>query len=160
MTCAYLNQSIERYQAIVLQFENLFERFDLQIEEQAHIARYLCVLGCGLLEEGIKGILTDFCTRKTGGAPEVMSFCESRLRRFQTPKIRNISDLLKSFSLSWAEAFDNAIEDRVRDHVNAVVAQRHLIAHGRHCSISFGTMITYSKSIRSLLNSVEEIVGI
>ena len=54
------------------------------LDLQAHWARYLCILVSGFLENSISTIYIEYTKKKA--TPQIASFVEKELEKFQNPK--------------------------------------------------------------------------
>ena len=124
-----------------------------EMELQSHWARYLCVLTSGFLESSIQAIYGRYAIDKS--APHVANFVQQRLRYFQNAKMGNICSLAGEFNPEWGEQLGD-IDEELKDAVNSVVANRHLIAHGRDVGISFARMKEYYPRIRRVVEIIQD----
>jgi len=93
------------------------------------------------LEKAVQLILGDYAKSKS--APNVSNYVESQLRWFQSAKMENILSLVQAFSPIWRQELENECDDQVKDAIDSIVANRHLIAHGENVGISLGTISAY-----------------
>lgn len=105
------------------------------LELQAHFSRYLCVLVSGFLETSIRTILSQYASDKS--APNIARFVDGQLKSFQNPRMSNIVNLTRAFSEQWADQIDASTQGELKDAVDSIVANRHLIAHGEDVGISY-----------------------
>ncbi len=61
------------------------------------------------------------------------------LQRFTNPKVDKILALTRRFDKKWAENLERRIaaEEGLKDAINSIVANRHLVAHGRDTDLSY-----------------------
>jgi hypothetical protein len=118
-----------------------------QLEVQAHWARYLCILAAGLLENAIADVYSSYA--KSCSSPSISSFVEATLSRIQNPKSTRFLETAKSFDQSWTEGLTNFLEqDGRKEAIDAIMSNRHLIAHGKDSNISLARVKEYlAKSI-------------
>jgi hypothetical protein len=57
--------------------------------------------------------------------------------------MNNICSLTREFNATWADQLESDTEGELKDAVDSVVANRHLIAHGRDVGISYVRMKGY-----------------
>lgn len=122
-------------------------------ELQSHWARYLCVLTCGYLEVSIPAIYSEYA--KTRSSPEVARFATRKLERFASPNHASILSLSSSFNPEWETELVVHMEGRIKDHVNSLVANRHLIAHGRDTGITIVRVKEWFESAMEVIQKVE-----
>ena len=124
--------------------DNLFtqvSKLSHDMELQAHWARYLCVLISGFLEVAIQAIYGNYAQNKA--APYVSNFVQGKLREFQNPNMTKIVALAKSFNPVWAEELTTRTEGELKDAIDSIVANRHLIAHGEQPGITYARVLSY-----------------
>ena len=119
----------------------------------ANWAKYLCVLVSGFVEESVRVLVINYAESRA--APEIGHFVGCRIRKFQNPKMSNILTLLGGFSEELRSQIESATEGELKDAVDSVVQNRHLIAHGRSVGISFVTIRDYYKRILSVVEHLE-----
>ena len=120
----------------------------------AHWSRYLCVLVSGFVEASIRTLIVEYANSRS--SPEIAHFVGKKLKRFTNAKTGKILDLFEEFSMEKRDGFANAIDDEVKDAVNSVVSNRHLIAHGQDVGISFVTIKNYYAAVVMAIEEVEK----
>jgi len=147
------NIEIVRYQQ---RLDDLFEKVkDIpDFELQSHWARYLCVLVSGYLETSVRAIYSEYSNKRANR--NVANYVSSGLERFQSPKMGNILDLTRAFSLQWAEELENVTEGELKESVDSIVANRHNIAHGRDSGISYARIREYYQNAIKVIELIEK----
>ena len=56
-------------------------------------------------------------------------------------------------------AFENIVSDEEKDAINSVVANRHLIAHGRNVGVSHVNVKAWYKNIKRFVQKISIIVN-
>lgn len=122
-------------------------------EIQAHWARYLCVLISGFLETSLQDILTQHaeCTASKTTA----RYVARRLGQFQNAKMQQIYDLVGSFDEDWQVRLKSECEGEIAAAIDAIVSNRHSIAHGRDVGMSLVSIKAYYANVVKLLDLVE-----
>ena len=117
------------------------------MEVQSHWAKYLCVLSAGFLENAIKDLYGNYCSKCAN--QYVANFAVKSLDRIQNPKADAFLKTAGSFNSIWKDALEKFIEDEGRkEAINSIMSNRHLIAHGKDSNISLVRIKEYlSKSI-------------
>lgn len=124
-------------------------------EMQSHWAKYLCVLVAGFIENALAELYGDFCRR--AASPSVANFAVRTLRRIQNPKTKAFLDLSAAFSRSWAEPLEAFIEeDGRKEAINSIMANRHLIAHGKDSNITVARVSEYFRKATAVLDFIEQ----
>jgi RiboL-PSP-HEPN len=118
-----------------------------QLELQAHWARYLCVLTAGFLENALSEVYSRYA--KASANVEVSNFVEAVLEKIQNPKASRFLDTARAFDRAWEDDLKIFMSENGRkDAIDAIMANRHLIAHGKDSGISLVRVKDYlSKSI-------------
>ena len=119
----------------------------------ANWAKYLCVLVSGFVEESVRVLVLKYA--KSKAAPEIGHFVSCRIREFHNAKMSNILTLLEDFSKELRSQIESATEGELKDAVDSVVQNRHLIAHGRSTGITFVTIKDYYKRVLSVVEYLE-----
>ena len=119
-----------------------------QIELRAHWARYICVLLSGFLENSLKEVYS--CYARSCSAPAVGDYVESQLERVQNPKASRFVETAQAFNKLWASDLTAFLEeDGRKEAIDAIMANRHQIAHGKDSGITLARISDYlAKSVR------------
>lgn len=119
------------------------------------VAAHICILQSGLLENIVKESLRSFTDRRA--QPCVSRFVSKKLGELQNPKAEKIESILSDFGPELkADLKKFWCENGIRDHVDSVVSNRHLIAHGQSYEVSLSRVSDWHKSIRKLMDFFEE----
>jgi hypothetical protein len=105
------------------------------LEMRAHWSRYLCVLVCGFVETAVRTTYAEYAKRQS--SPAVANFVDSRLSEFQNPRMEKVLTLVRAFDQDWAADLARGTEGEIKDAIDSIVANRHLIAHGRNSGVSY-----------------------
>ena len=152
-----INHEISRK---IQKLDNLFEQVELlreDIEMRSQWAKYLCVLVSGLLEASIRLIYLNYAVSKSQA--NIVSFVESNLSKFQNAKAHKIKELIGSFNKEWENEFERVVikeSDELKESINSIVANRHLIAHGEDVTITFVSVRKHYKNIIRVLELIEQ----
>lgn len=119
-----------------------------QSELQAHWARYVCVLVSGFLENALIEIYSKYA--KSCSNIAVGNYVQSTLRKTQNPKSNRFLQTAGAFDKSWEEDLDRFLSSEGRrEAIDAIMANRHLIAHGKDSEITLVRVRDYlSKSVQ------------
>lgn len=125
------------------------------VEIQAHWARYLCVLSAGLLENALVELYSDFCLR-TSPAP-VASYATYSLGSIQNPKTVRFIEVAERFRVAWGENLTAYVSDNGRrDAIDSIMANRHLIVHGKDSGITLVRVKSYLQKALEVLEFIED----
>lgn len=125
-----------------------------QIEMLGHWGRYLCVLTAGFMENVVRLTYSAYVGR-TGSAQNAR-FAQGVLERIQNPKAGRLIEIAAAFDPAWGTALEAFLDDNFRgDAVNAIMSNRHLIAHGKNSSISLASVDQYLSRIVEIAEFLE-----
>jgi hypothetical protein len=125
------------------------------LELQSHWAKYLCILGAGLLENALHAIFIEYVER-CSNIP-VARFAGEELRYLQNPKTQRFVETARAFREDWAvqlEAFVDA--DGRKDAIDSIMALRHQIAHGKDVGVTVSRVNTCLEKSIEVLEFLEQ----
>lgn len=136
------------------------DKFDLeQFELRAHWARYLCVLSSGFLENALKDIYSHYARSCSNSS--VGNYVESTLGRVQNPKASRFLETARSFNREWGQDLAKFLDsDGNREAIDAIMSNRHLIAHGKDSNITLARLKEYLGKSVKVLEFIEDQCGI
>jgi hypothetical protein len=123
------------------------------LQAQADLACYLCVLVAGYLEQAARHILGDFAVRKAH--PSVARFVERRLGGFTNANSRKLCDLVGDFDSQARERMETFVSGERKDAVDSVIANRHQIAHGRDVGLTIIRISAYYEHVSETVGFLE-----
>lgn len=130
-----------------------------QLELQAHWGRYLCVLVAGFLENAIGEIYSEYARR--AASEPVAKYVASVVLRIQNPRAQRFIDTAKSFKPEWGEELEQFLSENGRkDAIDAIMANRHLIAHGQDAGITVVRVKDYLEKCVQALEFIETQCGL
>ena len=118
------------------------------------LIKFACVLVCGYIEVSLRDILQEYTRRRASS--EVSNYVNRRLERFQNPKMETVIQLVGAFSQDWANNLKAETKDQLKDHIDSLVANRNLIAHGKDVGLSHVRLNEYYQSALRVIEVVEE----
>ena len=106
------------------------------MEKIGHWGRYACITSTGYIEVALRLVVQTHVQSKA--TAEVSAYVTRDLESVQNPKAEKIVKVLRCFSDRWADAMETyfSTNPEIKDAIDSLMANRHLIAHGRPCSIS------------------------
>lgn len=125
-------------------------------EIKSHFAKYLCVLTSGYIEESIRIIIKNYV--HNNATTNVRNHFNSLTDSLTNLKIEKIENYLFSFNPTWKDQFGDLITDEEKDAINSIVANRHLIAHGRNVGVSYVNVKNWYKCSKKVIEKIELIV--
>lgn len=125
-----------------------------QLELQAHWARYLCVLAAGFLENALSEVYSRYA--KASANAQVSNYVEAMLGKIQNPRSGKFLETARAFDRFWEKNLAEFIEaDGRKDAIDAIMANRHLIAHGKDSGISLVRVEEYLKKSIEVVEFIE-----
>lgn len=125
------------------------------MELQAHWARYVCVLSAGLLENTIVDLYSDFVGRNAH--KPVADYAAVQIAKIQNPKTQRFIDVARSFKDSWADDLEKFVEqDGRKEAIDAIMANRHQIAHGKDSNITVARVSDYLNKAEAVMKFIEK----
>lgn len=126
------------------------------LEMQAHWARYLCVLASGFVENMVRNLYGAYA-EKNSYSTAVVRYAKRQLNNIQNPNASRLVEIAVAFDPAWGRDLEAylVLEYR-RDAINAIMSNRHLIAHGRNSNITVGEVSRYLLKIVEVAEYIEE----
>ena len=107
-------------------------------EIDSYLAKYLCIISSGFVEDSIRYIFGRFSENKSH--IHVSNYVNDRLYYFQNAKADEIDKLTYSFSKEWGHKLEDFFTDEMKDSINTIVNNKNLIAHGKNSGITYRDM--------------------
>ena len=108
----------------------------------------------GFLENAIAEVYGSFV--KTAASEAVANFSSSVLSRVKNPKAKVFLDIARSFKSQWADDLKQFVEEENRkEAIDTIMANRHLIVHGRDSSITVARVVTYLDKCVEVIEFIE-----
>jgi len=133
---------------------SLVGQMRLDEEVLSHWAKYLCVLTSGFVENSLRVILQDYAAKHANES--VARFVSSRIEGLTNLNDEKISQLLGAFSPAWRDTFHAMRSTEQKDAIDSVLANRHLIAHGRSVGLTLARMKQYYGDISKVVKIIDE----
>jgi hypothetical protein len=125
------------------------------LELQAHWARYACVLAAGLLEKAVVILYSNFVS--LNAQKPVADYSIVQIAKIQNPKAKRFVEIARSFKSSWADELGNFLEqDGRKEAIDAIMANRHQIAHGQDSGITVARVSDYLNKSEEVLDFIEK----
>jgi hypothetical protein len=126
-----------------------------QLELQAHWARYLCILTAGFLENALAEVYSAYARSSSG--PTVSNFVESMLTKIQNPKASRFVETARAFDPRWVEELESfLLVSGRKDAIDAIMSNRHLVAHGKDSGISLARVSDYLRKSVEVIDFLEK----
>ena len=146
-----LNRQINKIQALI----DKAKEFEPDDELRSHLAKYLCVLCSGFIENAVYQTFSDIVERETTNEV-ILSYTKSQLYKIQNANSEKIRTLAKSFKPAWHDGLRDYLQENERaSAINYILKDRHNIAHGRDSEITIGKLEEYLNKTKEVIKYIE-----
>lgn len=126
------------------------------VEQQAFMAKFLCVRASGFVESSFRHLISEYTD---GTSPrQIQSYVNKKTKYVTNLNFEKVLELLSSFDNDWKEKFAHAINDEQKSALNTIVSNRNNIAHGENDSVSYVLMVDYYERVKEVVNLLKDIV--
>lgn len=125
------------------------------LELRADMAKYLCVMVSGFLERAVSEMLLEHARKN--GSPTLQKFVEDSTRSFTNANCEKLKKILGSFEAMWRSSIELLLVDEVKDAIDSLVANRHVIAHGGSLGITYSRVLEYYKHVQAVVDKVTDL---
>lgn len=128
-------------------------------EKIGHWGRYACITSTGYIEVALRLVIQNYVQSKA--TAEIAAYVVRDMEAVQNPKAEKIVKVLRCFSDRWAVAIEDyfTANPEVKDAIDSLMANRHLIAHGRPCSISLGRVESYFEQADQAIDFIDGLIN-
>jgi hypothetical protein len=133
------------------------EPVSADMELQAQLARFLCILTSGWIEQAVISILNAHTQKRSH--PRVAQYVSHQLSRLQNAKFEDILVLLGRFDSLWRDHCESTTPIEIKDAIDSIVNNRNQIAHGAQVSISLGTFTKYYDSVKTFVSDLDAFIS-
>lgn len=129
-------------------------------ELKKDIARYVCVLVSGYIEESLRLLINNYANGKS--SPKIQHYVNSNIKRITNCKYNKIIDVLNAFDSAWSDDFttkvstQEPIPNQFKDSIDSVVSTRHEIAHGKNSGISIVRIEEYFQNVDKAITLLDQ----
>ena len=144
----------------VLRVINLVTNIPIGHDElQGHLGRYACLLSAAYFEIALRLVIRKRVENKA--TPEIQRFLLQSMEAIQNPKAERFCKVIRSFSAEWGDKLEIYFSENieVKEAIDSLMANRHLIAHGKPCAISVGRVSDYFKSGDKVINYLDDLLN-
>jgi hypothetical protein len=128
------------------------------LEMLAHWGRYLCVLTAGFVENTVRLIYGGYVARTS--SPQTARYAARQIDEIQNPKASRLIEIASSFDTTWGTNLATFLDGNFRkDAINTIMANRHLIAHGKDSDITISRVDQYLGRIVEVVDYLEQQCG-
>ena len=120
-----------------------------------HWGRYSCIACSGYIEVALRLVIQGHVKAKA--TSEISAYVIKSLEGVQNPKAEKFVKVIRSFSEKWAKDLEDffAKNDGVKDAIDSLMANRHLIAHGRPSNISIGRVDEFYRKANKVIEYLD-----
>lgn len=131
--------------------------FEPDDELRSHLAKYLCVLSSGFIENAIYHTFSDIAHRNCNPSI-VLTYTKGQLYKLQNTNTEKIKEVTKSFNPIW---WENGLRDFLQHDnrstaINYIFKDRHNIAHGRDSEITIDKLEEYLAKTVEVIKYLED----
>ena len=128
-------------------------------EKNGHCGRYASITSTGYIEVALRLVIQLHVQSKA--TAEIAAYVVKDMEGVQNPKAEKIVKVLRCFSDTWANAMDSyfTTNPEVKEAIDSLMANRHLIAHGRPCSISLGRVGMYFEKADEAIQFIDDMLN-
>jgi hypothetical protein len=129
------------------------------LEMLAHWGRYLCVLTAGFVENTVRFIYGAHVVKTS--SPQTARYAVRKIEEIQNPKASRLIEIARAFDKTWGANLEMFLEENFRkDAINTIMANRHLIAHGKDSDITIARVAQYLSRIVEVVDYLEQQCGV
>ncbi len=140
---------------IITLIENSETTFDEDDEMRSHLAKYVCILCSGFLENAVQTIYSEYVKKETVSS-SIISFATVTLNKIQNPNSDKFKALAKSFNPEWEPLLNTFLQSEERSTaLNYIIRDRHKIAHGKDSDITLGRIKDYHNKTVEIIKYLE-----
>jgi hypothetical protein len=151
-----INEELRKQsEKIIKLIEDAEATFDEDDEMRSHIAKYVCILCSGFLENAVHIIYTEYVKKETV-SPSIISFATITLNKIQNPNSDKFRDIAKSFKTEWEPVLNTFLQAEERSTaLNYIIRDRHKIAHGKDSDITLTRIKEYHNKTVEVVKYLE-----
>jgi hypothetical protein len=127
-----------------------------EAELQAHWSRYLCILVSGYIEVSAAAVCSAYVNGKAH--PNVKNYVSSRLKTFTNANMEKFLALIGSFDPAIRKGLEENLDEGAKEAFDAIVSNRHLIAHGKNTNISYVRVKDYYSLVQGTVHKTAELM--
>ena len=126
-------------------------------ELRSHMAKYLCIRISGLMETFFKRKIANYLH---GKAPKpVENYVNNMFKTFSSVNTNKIAKTIGGFSNDWERDFCEIITEKQRASLDAIIANRHNLAHGKDQGLTLKQIEEHYNEIKKVMEIVELIIA-
>jgi len=132
------------------------ELFDEDDEMRSHLAKYICILCSGFLENSVSTLYLDFVKDETKSLP-VRTYLSVALKGINNPNSEKLRAVAKNFKPQWETELNEFMQKEDRStSVNYIIKDRHKIAHGQDSEITLARIKEHHLKSLEVISFIEK----
>ena len=146
-----------QYDQLVAFIDKCAKDHSLDVFLLGHLGRYSCISAAGFVENSLGEVFVDFINK--GSRRQVADFAIGTLRKIQNPKSARIVEVARKFDGALGvelTVFLDADNKKRRDSIDSIMANRHLIAHGKTSNITLSRVKAYLADVHDVIVFIEK----
>lgn len=135
------------------------DRTTHDLEMLGHWAKYLCILSSGFAENMVHLIYAEYI--KKTSSTQTGRYATKKIEEVQNPKAVKLVEIARSFDATWGSDLETYLDGNFRkDSINAIMTNRHLIAHGKNSNITIAEVKRYLERLVEIADFLERQCGV
>ena len=127
---------------------------------RSHIAKFVCILCSGFLENCVHILYTEYVKSETSSEP-VIAHASASLNKIQNPNSEKFRAIAKSFKPEWEPPLNEYLQEEERAAaINYIMRDRHKIAHGKDSDITLARIKQYHLKTVEVIQFLEVQTGL
>lgn len=149
-----MNQSIISEQD---KLDYLFSQISLIEDDElkAHWAKYLCIMVSCFIENTLRTLISEYSVNRANR--NIANFVRFKIQNITNLNEERISQVLAAFNSDWHHDFKNGISNEQKDAFDTIIANRHLISHGRAVGITYIRVSEYFRHIKPAIQLIDNL---
>ena len=135
--------------------------FLFEPENDAHWAKYICVLISGFIEQAVREIVLEHASGKCG--PRIYKYIDGTWPKSRNMQCDTIQLILANLDDAWSKKFDDWVRQRQRKkEINEIIIWRNRIAHGEESNTNNVTLKSVSDKFKiacGVIDFLEELTS-
>lgn len=159
--CQVMNNRVRKNQDEIKEIIDKIRNYkDTDDGVVSFLTQFFYVRVSGYMEIYFQEIFVDYMNRR-GESNEIRSYITNDLSRYgNNLKYHNLINLIKKFSVSWYNQFENDIDEEFKNACTTITNERNAIAHGNQVVMSPKDVGTLYKKVKLGFETLYNIVNL
>jgi hypothetical protein len=124
-----------------------------QICRRKPILHGICILVFGFAEQATRHIYTE--SARSRSARSIARYVERQREGWTNADATKLCTLTSAFDARWTNDLEDYLAGQRKDALDSVVANRHVIAHGRDVGLTYIRIRDYYREVRDIVAYLE-----